>query len=163
MARTEVRGGQILDASVGLTADVTGVLPRANGGTGLSVAGAAENSLISDGTNWVSGRPDKRTVTTASTATLTIDSDATDVYTVTALAAAMTIAAPTFTSPVNGHGIIIRIKDNATARALTWNAIFRVVGVVLPTTTVSSKTMYIGCIYNTSDTKWDVIAVSTEV
>jgi hypothetical protein len=36
MARTEVRGGQILDASVSLTADVTGTLPVGNGGTGVS-------------------------------------------------------------------------------------------------------------------------------
>ena len=34
MPRTEVRGGQILDATVSLTADVTGVLPILNGGTG---------------------------------------------------------------------------------------------------------------------------------
>lgn len=36
MARTEVRGGQILDGSVSLTADVTGILPVANGGNGVS-------------------------------------------------------------------------------------------------------------------------------
>lgn len=45
MARTEVRGGQILDASVSLTADVTGVLPVANGGTNASSASAARTSL----------------------------------------------------------------------------------------------------------------------
>lgn len=32
MPRTEVRGGQILDGTVSLTADVTGMLPNANGG-----------------------------------------------------------------------------------------------------------------------------------
>lgn len=39
-----------------LTTDVTGVLPAANGGTGLSAPGAAGNVLRSDGAgNWVSG------------------------------------------------------------------------------------------------------------
>jgi hypothetical protein len=36
MVATNVRGGQILDGSVSLTADVTGTLPVANGGTGLT-------------------------------------------------------------------------------------------------------------------------------
>lgn len=57
MAKTEVRGGQILNQSVGLTDDVTGVLPRANGGTGLSAAGANGNVLTSNGTDWVSQAP----------------------------------------------------------------------------------------------------------
>jgi hypothetical protein len=80
---------------------------------------------------------------------------------VTALAQAMTIAAPTGT-PVGGQRLVIRIKDNGTARALTWNAIFRIIGTTLPTTTVISKTHYVGCMYNAQDTKWDVIAVGQE-
>ncbi|KKK78085.1 hypothetical protein LCGC14_2847080, partial [marine sediment metagenome] len=58
--------------------------------------------------------------------------------------------------------LLIRIKDDATGRAISWNAIFRVINVTLPVTTVSSKTMYIGCKYNTADTKWDVLAVGEE-
>jgi hypothetical protein len=98
------------------------------------------------------------TVSAASTSSLTINSDTTYQYSLTALAAALSIEAPTGT-PFNGQDLLIRIKDNATARALTWNAIFRVIGVTLPTTTVISKTMYIACIYNSTDTKWDVIGV----
>jgi hypothetical protein len=41
---------------VALTTDVTGILPAANGGTGLSAPGTAGNVLRSDGAgNWVSG------------------------------------------------------------------------------------------------------------
>jgi hypothetical protein len=40
---------------VDLTTDVTGILPAANGGTGLSAPGTAGNVLRSDGTNWTSG------------------------------------------------------------------------------------------------------------
>jgi len=106
-----------------------------------------------------SGGPTRRgTVSAASTSSLTIDSDTTYQYSLTALAAALSIEAPTGT-PFNGQDLLIRILDNGTARALTWNAIFRVIGVTLPTTTVISKTMYIACIYNSADTKWDVIGV----
>jgi hypothetical protein len=39
---------------IDLATEVTGVLPRVNGGTGLSVAGTVGNVLTSDGTNWIS-------------------------------------------------------------------------------------------------------------
>lgn len=49
MARTEVTGSQIKDASVSLTADVTGTLPVANGGTGSTTL-ALNNVLLGNGT-----------------------------------------------------------------------------------------------------------------
>tara|TARA_R110002167_G_scaffold352273_2_gene565176 strand:+ start:14142 stop:16244 length:2103 start_codon:yes stop_codon:yes gene_type:complete len=99
-------------------------------------------------------------VTTPSVATLTIDASITNQYNVTALAVAMTIAVPTL--PTDGQTLKIRIKDNGTARALTWNAIFRAIGTTLPTATTASKTIYVGAIYNLDDTKWDIVAVSEE-
>ena len=98
---------------------------------------------------------------TASTATLTVDADSTDVEILTAQNGSCTIAAPTGTL-VQGQKLIIRIKDNGSAAPLTWNAIFRAIGVTLPSTTTSSKIIYVGCIYNDTDTKWDVIAVKEE-
>ena len=99
--------------------------------------------------------------TTASTATLTIDTDVSDFATITAQSEALTIGAPTG-SPVEGQKLIIRIKDDGSARAITFNAIFRALGVTLPTTTVVSKTTYLGLVYNSTDTKWDVVATKTE-
>jgi hypothetical protein len=58
--------------------------------------------------------------------------------------------------------LVIRIKDNATARAITYDTQFRAIGVTLPTTTVISKTLYLGLIYNSTDTKWDCVAVAQE-
>lgn len=98
---------------------------------------------------------------TTSTATLTINSDLQDLGVITAQAAALTIASPTGT-PIQGQKLIFRIKDNGTARGITWNAIFRVIGTTLPTTTTINKTTYVGCIYNSTDTKWDVVVVNTE-
>ena len=99
--------------------------------------------------------------TIASSATLTPNIDEYDQETITALAAALTVNAPTGTAS-NGMRLIIRIKDNGTARAITWNAIYRAIGVTLPSTTTISKTLYVGCIYNATDTQWDVIAVKEE-
>ncbi len=101
-------------------------------------------------------------VTTASTATLTVDSDVNDFVVLTAQSEALTIAAPTGT-PVEGQKLIIRLKDDGSARGITFNAIFRAIGITLPTTTVASKITYLGLVYNSTDTKWDVIATKTEV
>jgi hypothetical protein len=101
------------------------------------------------------------TSTVASTATLTPTIDTVYQFNITAQAAALTIAAPTGT-PVLGQNLMIRIKDNGTARAITWNAIYRAIGVTLPTTTVAGKLLYLGIKWNSTDTRWDVLAVGQE-
>lgn len=99
-----------------------------------------------------------RSTTTASTATLTVDSSTTDIAEITAQAEALTIGLPTGL----GRKFVVRIKDDGTARGITFNAVFRAIGVTLPTTTTISKTLYIGCFYNDTDSKWDVVAVKEE-
>jgi hypothetical protein len=106
-----------------------------------------------------------RSATIASSATITPPSDTDDLYTVTALAVAASIAAPTGT-PIDGQKLTIRIKDNGTARALTWvitSGGYRVIGTTLPSTTTISKVVYIGCVYNSQDVFWDVVSVATQV
>ena len=84
----------------------------------------------------------------------------------TALGNALTINADAGT-PLDGQKTIFRIKDNGTARALTWTTsgakAFRGIGAILPTTTVASKTVYVGCVYNSADAFWDVVAVAQQV
>ena len=80
---------------------------------------------------------------------------------VTALAQALTINAPSGTAS-NGNTLLIRIKDNATARALTWNAIYTFIGTTKPETTVISKVLYAGAIYNSTSEKWEVISINEE-
>jgi hypothetical protein len=106
-------------------------------------------------------RIDPRVDTITSSSTPTPDVSAGDLFTVTALAAGATFGVPTGT-PVQGSKLMIRIKDNGTARSLAFNAIYRPIGVTLPTTTVISKTMYLLAVYNFTDTKWDVLAVGSE-
>lgn len=97
--------------------------------------------------------------TEASSSTPTPTGDSVDMWTETALAANATFAAPTGT-PTEGQRLIIRIKDNGTARTLAWNAIYRAsTDLPLPTTTVISKTMYVGFIYNSTDSKWDLLSL----
>ena len=100
----------------------------------------------------------KRVGTSASAATHTIDADSYDIFTVTAQAEAVTFAAPSGT-PTSGQTLVIRILDNGTARTIAWNAIFRAsTDLTLPTTTVLSKTLYCGFIYNSAASKWDLVA-----
>jgi hypothetical protein len=96
-----------------------------------------------------------------SAATITPSADNDDMVKVTALAEAATIAAPSGT-PVEGQSMLIRIKDNGTSRALTYNAIYRDIAVTRPSATTISKTIYLGLVYNLTDTKWDILSVSIE-
>lgn len=103
-----------------------------------------------------------RIASITSSATPAPNSDTTDQYNVTALAANTTFAAPTGT-PVDGQELKIRIKDNGTARTLSFNngaGGYRAgTDIPLPTTTVLSKTMYLGFLYNAADNKWDFVAL----
>lgn len=146
-------------ASPTFTGTVTGVTKAMVGLTNTdNTSDATKNAAAATLTN---KRLAPRINTVASTATLTIDADTTDHQRVTALAEALTIAAPIGTL-VDGQRLIIRIKDNGIARTLTFNAIFRFVGTVMLVSTVISKLLYLGAIYNATDAKWDVVAVSLE-
>jgi hypothetical protein len=166
--------------NIASTDAVTGTLAAGNGGTGnafFTVSGPAssiktytfpnENMTVvglSQTQTLTNKRVTPRIGTVADAATITPTGDDSDQYNVTALAQAATIAAPSGT-PTNGQKLVLRIKDNGTARALTWttsSGAYRAIGVTLPTTTVISKTVYIGCIYNAADTFWDVVAVAQQ-
>lgn len=116
---------------------------------GVSFNGSADITII------------PRVNTTASSATPAINTDTTDLFTITALAAAITSMTSSLTgTPVNGQKLTIRIKDNGTARAITWGASFVSSGVAtLLATTVISKTHLIGLIYDSAAAKWVCVAV----
>jgi len=97
----------------------------------------------------------------ASTATLTPGGTEHQLC-ITAQAVALAIANPSAGAFSGGQRLIIRIKDNGTARAISWGTNYRAVGVTLPTTTVVNKTLYIGLIWNDTDTKFDVLAIGQE-
>jgi hypothetical protein len=105
-------------------------------------------------------QPNVQAVTSSATVTPNADTD--DLVVITAQAAGLTIANPTGT-PTQGQKLTLRVKDNGTARAITFGTYYRALGLPsLPTTTVINKTLYIGMIYNSTDTKMDVVSVAQE-
>lgn len=99
-----------------------------------------------------------RISTIASTATLTPDVNDYDIVAVSAQAQALTIAAPSG-SQSDGQRVTIRLRDDGTARALTWNAAYSSWdGSAFPTTTVIGKTMIYEFVWNAGTSKWDLLA-----
>lgn len=128
----------------------------------LSNASASCATDATNGSNIATGaigiRVNPRTNTLASSASITINSDTTDTFTTTALAAGTTFNAPSGT-PVNGQRLLIRIKDNGGSQTLAFNAIFRASSdLALPTATTAGKTQYNLFVFNSTDTKWDFLA-----
>lgn len=152
-------GGVPVYEIVKVTARATDVftIVRAQEGT-TAVTFAAGDRLENRMTAAVAERLTKRVASVASSSTPTPNADTTDLYHITALAATATFGAPTGT-PSDGQQILMRVKDNGTARVLAWNAIYRAsTDLPLPSTTIAGKIMYVGFIYNAPDSKWDQVA-----
>ena len=140
---------------------LSGTLNIGNGGTGASTLAGASIATYTGTETLTNKRIQPRVTSAASASSLTPDISTTDIYAYTALAANLTINAPSGT-PVDGEKLMFRILDNGTARTLTWNTTFTSMGISIPTTTVASKTTYVGAIYNANNSRWDVIAVTTQ-
>jgi hypothetical protein len=108
--------------------------------------------------------PGARVGATGSTSTITPNTSLYDTYVINGLATPATIATPSGT-PVDGQRLVIRIKDSGSAQTLSFSGAtgaYRAVGMTLPSTTVSSKTLYVGCVYNSAAGFWDAISTVQE-
>lgn len=117
-------------------------------GSNLSITGTTLNA---------SGRVGS----TTSSATPSINTDSYDEYDITALAANITSMTTNLSgTPTNGQTLMLRFKDNGTARTITWGSSFISSGVAtLLATTVISKTHYVGLRYDSTAAKWVCLAV----
>ena len=125
---------------------------------------------IPTGTDTIVGRATTDTLTnkritarvqsTTSTATFTFNFDNDDIGVITAQAAGLTVT--TSGTPTSMQPFVLCVKDNGTARAITWNGIFVAIGVTLPTTTVVNKHTYVSGYYNTTAAKVHIVGVTTE-
>lgn len=123
-------------------------------------AGFSGNVTI---TGFLDSRIKKRVTTITSSATPTINTDNSDAVTITTLATNITSFTTNLSgTPNNFDELIIRIKDDGTARTLAWGASFEAKGVALPTTTVISKVLTVKFIYDSVTSKWGCVASSQE-
>jgi lysophospholipase L1-like esterase len=104
----------------------------------------------------------KRVVAVTQNATPTSNTDNADVFSMTALAQAVTDMSTNQTgTPADGDSLIWRITDDGTGRALAWGAKYENGGLVtLPATTVASTMLVVGFIWNTVTSKWRCVAVA---
>lgn len=156
---------------VALAGMISGTLAVSNGGTGATTLtgvvkgnGTSAMTAATAGTDYA-GISSTQTLTataiqprvlSSSAATITPTASSYDLI-VISLSAALTINSPG--AGVEGQKQVFRLKDNGSPWGITWNAIFRAVGVVMPTATIAGKTFYVGAVYNNVDSTWDVIAV----
>lgn len=140
-------------------------IPKSGWGSVFNIADGLNYMFNAAGTAWAvvaggggSSAPNVQAVTSAATVTPTFTNDSVKV---TAQAVALNLANPTGTA-VDMWGMVIRIKDNGTARAITYGTQYRGIGFVLPATTVLGKTLYMSMIWNTEDSKWDVLSYGQE-
>lgn len=156
------------NASVGLSVDATAKLhikgiDATSSNYAIKIDNSTPTNLFSirnDGVVDIYGTITPRLQSLVSSANVT-PTNLNDEVVITAQAVGLTLVNPTGTA-LQGQSMIIRIKDNGTAQTIAYDTQYRAIGVTLPTTTVINKIVYLGLIYNSTDTKWDCIGVSQE-
>lgn len=89
-----------------------------------------------------------------STPTLMPDISLYDSFEITAQSEALVIGNPTGTIG-NFEGFVHRVTDDGTSRAISYGNKYRAFGSELPTATTIGKTIYLICIYNSTDDVYD--------
>lgn len=145
---------QFTGIEVGNASDTT--ITRSAAGV-IAVEGAVIPSVSSTNT-YTNKRITKRTGTTTSSATPTINTDNVDFYSLTAQAADITSFTTNLSgTPTENQTLWIAITGTG-ARAITWGSSFEASTVALPTTTVTTARLDVGFVWNTVTSKWRCVA-----
>lgn len=124
-------------------------------GASATIAGIASTQTLTN------KRISRRVVTTTQSATPTINTDNTDLSSITGLAQAITSFTTNLSgTPGIGDFLEIQITDNGTARALSFGTSFSASTVALPTTTVISTLLHILFEWDSGSSKWVCVAVA---
>lgn len=108
-------------------------------------------------------RVSARVTSITSSATPTVNTDNCDCVTITALAAAITSMTTNLTgTPSPFDQLEFRIKDDGTARAITWGASFVSGNATLPTTTVVSKALHVWLEWDSGQSKWVCVGTGSD-
>jgi hypothetical protein len=148
---------------VAITAPATSAtLTIPNGVTLTGPASSGTTATLANAETLTNKRITRRVVTVTQSATPTINTDNTDVASITGLAQAITSMTTNLSgTPAAGEALVVEITDNGTARAITWGASFEASGnVALPTTTVISTKLSVGFFWNSATSKWRCMAVA---
>lgn len=87
-----------------------------------------------------------------------IDGDSVGEYVLSELAEAVTFNEPSG-DPYDGQPLVVAIKDDGTARGITFNSTYFTWITTQVTSTIANKWVYIGLKYRLADLKWHIVAV----
>jgi len=156
---TSLTAPQFTTIELGHASDTT--LSRVSAGV-IAVEGVTIPSISSTNT-FTNKRVTKRTGTTTSSATPTINTDNVDAYSLTAQTEAITSFTTNLSgTPTEAQGLLISVTGTA-ARAITWGASFENGPVALPTTTVTTTRLDTFFIWNSVTSKWRCMATGSTV
>lgn len=155
-----LKTGNATTGTITITNGANGNINVAPNGTGRLQFGGVSVPSISSTDTLTNKRITKRTGTTTSSATPTINTDNVDFYSLTAQAVDITSFTTNLSgTPTENQTLWIAITGTA-ARAITWGTSFESSTVTLPTTTVSTNRLDVGFVWNTVTSKWRCVATA---